>query len=129
MDILVLGAGAWGTALAVSAGTRHAVTLWSRDAGQAARLASEGENVHYLPGYRLPAGVAPVSTRPADLASLAQRHRLVIIATPMAGLRDMLTALRGCTQPVAWLCKGFEAPVAQPFGLLGHEIRAEVAPG
>jgi glycerol-3-phosphate dehydrogenase (NAD(P)+) len=46
----------------------------------------------------------------------------------MAGLREMLTALRGCTRPVAWLCKGFEAPLSQPYGLLGHEVRAEVAP-
>jgi glycerol-3-phosphate dehydrogenase (NAD(P)+) len=129
MDILVLGAGAWGTALAVSAGSRHAVSLWSRDAAQAATLAAQRENVPYLPGFRLPAGVAPVSTPAADLAILANRHALVIVATPMAGLREMLTSLRGCTQPVAWLCKGFEAPVTQPFGLLGHEIRAEVAPG
>ena len=129
MDILVLGAGAWGTALAVSAGARHAVTLWSRDAAQAATLSAQRENVHYLPGFRLPAGVSPVSTPPANISSLAQGHALVIIATPMAGLREMLGALRGCTQPVAWLCKGFEAPVTQPFGLLGHEIRAEVAPG
>ena len=53
----------------------------------------------------------------------------MIVATPMAGLRETLTALRDCPQPVAWLCKGFEAPVSQPYGLLGHEIRAEVAPG
>jgi len=42
----------------------------------------------------------------------------------MAGLREMLTALRDVPRPVAWLCKGFETPT----GLLGHEIRAEVAP-
>jgi glycerol-3-phosphate dehydrogenase (NAD(P)+) len=47
----------------------------------------------------------------------------------MAGLRGLLQALRDCKAPVAWLCKGFEAPVSQPFGLLGHEVRAEVAPG
>jgi glycerol-3-phosphate dehydrogenase (NAD(P)+) len=46
----------------------------------------------------------------------------------MAGLRGMLTALREVTVPVAWLCKGFEAPLSQAFGLLGHEVRAEVAP-
>jgi glycerol-3-phosphate dehydrogenase (NAD(P)+) len=128
MDILVLGAGAWGTALAVSAGSRHAVTLWSRDAAQAAALAASRENAHYLPGFQLPATVSAVSTPPADLEGLARRHALVIVATPMAGLRGMLTALRDCAVPVAWLCKGFEAPVSQPFGLLGHEVRAEVAP-
>lgn len=125
MDILVLGAGAWGTALAISAGARHRVTLWARDAAQAARIQQARENAQYLPGFRLPAGVA-LSTSP--ISQLAASHELVIVATPMAGLRDMLTALRDCGRPVAWLCKGFEAPATQPYGLLGHEIRAEVAP-
>lgn len=128
MDILVLGAGAWGTALAISAGTRHRVTLWARDPAQAAAMAARGENVPYLPGFRLPAGVVVTSGAQEAIASLAQSHALVIVATPMAGLRGMLAALHACTRPVAWLCKGFEAPVSQPYGLLGHEIRAEVAP-
>jgi glycerol-3-phosphate dehydrogenase (NAD(P)+) len=128
MDILVLGAGAWGTALAISAGTRHRVTLWARDPAQAAAIAQSGENRHYLPGHRIPAAVTLASPADGQPAALAPRHALVIVATPMAGLRGMLEALRDCAQPVAWLCKGFEAPVARPFGLLGHEIRAEVAP-
>ena len=129
MDILVLGAGAWGSALAIGAGARHRVTLWARDAAQAAAMAATGENQKYLPGLPLGPGVT-VSAEPAHaLAALAQRHDLVIIATPMAGLREMLTALRACARPVAWLCKGFESPVSHPHGLLGHEIRAEVAPG
>ena len=128
MDILVLGAGAWGTALAVSAGSRHAVTLWARDAAQAAALSTRRENLPYLSGFRLPDGVAALSTPVAGIEALARRHELVIVATPMAGLRGMLSALGACTQPVAWLCKGFEAPVTQRYGLLGHEVRAEVAP-
>jgi glycerol-3-phosphate dehydrogenase (NAD(P)+) len=128
MDILVLGAGAWGTALAISAGRRHRVTLWARDALQAAALQARRENLTYLPGLELPAAVQVVSTPPGTLPDLAARHQLVIVATPMAGLREMLLALRDCPRPVAWLCKGFETPVTRPFGLLGHEIRAEVAP-
>jgi glycerol-3-phosphate dehydrogenase (NAD(P)+) len=124
----VLGAGAWGTALAISAGQRHRVTLWARDAAQAAAIAGRGENTAYLPGHRLPAGVRLASRADGEPGVLAQRHDVVIIATPMAGLRQMLVAVAGCTRPVAWLCKGFEAPVAQPYGLLGHEVRAEVAP-
>ena len=126
MDILVLGAGAWGTALAISAGGRHRVTLWARDAAQAAAIAQQRENTHYLPGFPLPAGVTVASG--GDVAALAQQHALVIIATPMAALREMLTQLRACARPVAWLCKGFEAPQTHPWGLLGHEVRAEVAP-
>jgi glycerol-3-phosphate dehydrogenase (NAD(P)+) len=128
MDILVLGAGAWGTALAISAGARHRVTLWARDPAQAAALAAQRENAHYLPGFPLPAGVRVASPADGTPQALAQRHELVIVATPMAALRAMLTAVAACTRPVAWLCKGFEAPLSQPYGLLGHEVRAEVAP-
>ncbi|HEY8355870.1 MAG TPA: NAD(P)H-dependent glycerol-3-phosphate dehydrogenase [Ramlibacter sp.] len=128
MEILLLGAGAWGSALAIGAGERHRVTLWARDAAQAAAIAAAGENRKYLPGLALGAGVS-VSAEPVQaLPALAQRHDLVIVATPMAGLRGMLVALRDCSRPVAWLCKGFEAPLSQAQGLLGHEIRAEVAP-
>jgi glycerol-3-phosphate dehydrogenase (NAD(P)+) len=122
MDILVLGAGAWGTAVALAGGTRHRVTLWARDAAQAAAIAAAREHRKYLAGFPLPPTV--VLTADPDLAALAARHDLVIVATPMAGLRAMLSALRDCPRPVAWLCKGFESP----SGLLGHEIRAEVAP-
>jgi glycerol-3-phosphate dehydrogenase (NAD(P)+) len=124
MDILVLGAGAWGTALALSAGDRQGVTLWARDAAQPADIASAGQNRKYLCGIPLPAGVRVQSGPASGLAALAARHDLVIVASPMAGLRELLTHLAACGRPVAWLCKGFETPT----GLLGHEIRAEVAP-
>jgi glycerol-3-phosphate dehydrogenase (NAD(P)+) len=128
MDILVLGAGAWGTALSISAAPRHRVTLWARDPARAAALAQQRENTRYLPGFHLPDAVGIASSAAGELAALAQQHELVIVATPMAALRAMLTALHACDRPVAWLCKGFEAPVSQPYGLLGHEIRLEVAP-
>jgi glycerol-3-phosphate dehydrogenase (NAD(P)+) len=128
MEILVLGAGAWGTALAIAAGSRHRVALWARDAAQAAGVQASGENRMYLPGFRLPAAVSVLSTPASGLPALAAATDLVIVATPMAALREMLGALRDCGRPVAWLCKGFEAPLAAGYGLLGHEIRAEVAP-
>lgn len=128
MDILVLGAGAWGTALATGAGTRHRVTLRARDAAVARALAQSRENKQYLPGFSLPPGVAVAGPDAGEPAVLAGRHDVVIIATPMAGLRGMLVALRDCARPVAWLCKGFEAPQAHAQGLLGHEVLAEVAP-
>jgi glycerol-3-phosphate dehydrogenase (NAD(P)+) len=53
---------------------------------------------------------------------------LIIVATPMAGLRSVLGQLKSCTVPVAWLCKGFEAPMDSNLGLLGHEVAAQVAP-
>ncbi len=129
MKILLLGAGAWGTALAVSAAPRHRVALWARDPAQAAALRAAGENTRYLPGIALPPALDVVTGDVFGLAGLCAGQDLVVIATPMAGLRGLLAALRECQAPVAWLCKGFEAPVSGPFGLLGHEVRAEVAPG
>ncbi|GAA4341771.1 NAD(P)H-dependent glycerol-3-phosphate dehydrogenase [Variovorax defluvii] len=126
MKICVLGAGAWGTALAINAAGRHAVSLWARDEAQSQAMALARENTRYLPGIPLPAsvqmcsGVVPDAVAGADLA---------IIATPMAGLRDMLLALRGSSCPVAWLCKGFEHAHGGAEGLLAHEIQAQVAPG
>jgi glycerol-3-phosphate dehydrogenase (NAD(P)+) len=125
MRIAVLGAGAWGTALAIHAAGRHTVTLWARDASQAQALDTARENRRYLPGAPLPTSLAIGATGVEHLPAWVASHDLVIVATPMAGLRGMLSLLRDCTQPVAWLCKGFESG---PQGLLGHEVQAEVAP-
>lgn len=127
MRLLVLGAGAWGTALAVHAAARQPVTLWARDAAQAQAMAAARENARYLPGVALPPGLQVVDG--PDPAGLAAGHDLVLVATPMAGLRGMLRALDGCRAPVAWLCKGFEPARDGGAGLLGHEIQAQEAPG
>jgi glycerol-3-phosphate dehydrogenase (NAD(P)+) len=105
------------------------VALWARDPAQAASLEASRENARYLPGVALPPALRILQASAGELPSLCAVHDLVVIATPMAGLRALLTTLRDCTVPVAWLCKGFEAPVSGPDGLLGHEVRAEVAPG
>ncbi len=129
MNILVLGAGAWGTALAISASqnpqTRHAVTLWARDAAQAAAMRAARCNARYLPDVPLPPSLAVVDGPLQGLATLLQAQDLVVVGTPMAGLRGVLQQLRDADRPVAWLCKGFE-PGAE--GLLAHEIQAQVAP-
>ncbi|WP_298932064.1 NAD(P)H-dependent glycerol-3-phosphate dehydrogenase [uncultured Ramlibacter sp.] len=126
MKIIVIGGGAWGTALAASAAGRHAVTLWARDAAQAREMAAARENRRYLPGVALPPALAIAAA--SDLAQAAAGHDLAIIATPMAGLRATLQALASHGGPLAWLCKGFEAPVSTPHGLLGHEVQQQVAP-
>src|SRR6476661_1683749 len=123
MKLLVLGAGAWGTALAANAARQHEVTLWARDAALADALRSQRRNGKYLPGVELPAGLQVAS---GDPAALSRGNDLVIVATAMAGLRATLQALATCPAPVGWLCKGFEAGSA---GLLGHEVQAQVAPG
>jgi len=131
MKIIVLGAGAWGTALAVNAATAHHVTLWARNAAQSKALAVDRVNARYLPGIALPAGLQ-LAGGPEQFVSAIGGQDLIVIATPMSGLRGMLKALGATQTPVAWLCKGFETPQKNDFhlsfGLLAHEIRAQEAP-
>jgi glycerol-3-phosphate dehydrogenase (NAD(P)+) len=133
MNIAVLGAGAWGTALAISAAQSGAgarrVTLWARDAAQIAQMRHLRENARYLPGVILPARLELLDGPLAPAPAWLRAADLVVIATPMAGLRGMLTGLQRLSAPVAWLCKGFEAARGpSATGLLGHEVRAQVAP-
>jgi len=134
MRIAILGAGAWGTALAISAasqpGTHRQVTLWARDPAQAQDMAAQRENRRYLPGQRLPDGLQ-ISHAALDSAQAPHAGAdLVVIGTPMAALRGMLQRLQTVPVPVVWICKGFESPQAgAAAGLLGHEICAAVAPG
>jgi glycerol-3-phosphate dehydrogenase (NAD(P)+) len=142
MKIFILGAGAWGTALAINAARsadagapRHQVTLWARDAALVAAMQAGRSNARYLPGVALPDALVLQSGDQASLAQLVQGQDLVIVATPLSAARSMLQSLRHATAPVAWLSKGFEAspdaaPASQsaPPGLMVHEIRAQVAP-
>ena len=129
MKIVVLGAGAWGTALAASACERHEVVLCARDAAQAAGMQSSRRNAQYLPEVALPAALRVEALSDAGVDPFISDADLVIIATPMAGVRGWLVRLRGSGAPVAWLSKGFESPAGAPYGLLAHEICHEVAPG
>ncbi len=121
LPIVVLGAGAWGTALAVAAAARQPVLLWARDATQAAEMAVTRRNRRYLPDILLPEGLH-ISADPALALDVAARG-LAVIASPMAGLRARLTALPAGAHAL-WLCKGFEAV----SGALGHEIALAARP-
>ena len=116
MNLTVLGAGAWGTALAVSTASRHPTRLWARDPAQAAQMRSLRRNMRYLPEVVLPPALQITYDFDAALAFAA--GGLVIVATPMAGLDGMLRRLGAHRGGVLWLCKGF-APIT---GALGHEI-------
>ena len=132
MKILILGAGAWGSALAASACAHpegHHVTLWARDSAQAAAMQNQRENQRYLPGVVLPNPLDILNSSWAELLPLCAAQDLVVVATPMAGLRFALGQLHQLQVPVAWLCKGFETPLADnALGLMGHEVQALVAP-
>jgi glycerol-3-phosphate dehydrogenase (NAD(P)+) len=132
IKIVVIGAGAWGTALAMSAAShadQREVVLWARDAQQAGAMQAERANHRYLKGASFPERLTVVH---GDIAAHVANADLIVLGTPMAALREWLGRLKDCSVPVVWLCKGFEAvPVdAAPgsMGLMAHEVCQQVAP-
>jgi glycerol-3-phosphate dehydrogenase (NAD(P)+) len=123
MRIAVLGAGAWGTALALSFSQRHAVILWSWQTEHVTAMVAARENAQFLPGFRF----ADALELTADLAAAASTADLALVATPMAGLRATARQLAAlCPDlPFLWVCKGLEAG----SGLLPHQVVASVHPG
>ncbi len=122
MRISIIGAGAWGTALALIAAKRHEVTLHTREPAHAASLMQSHENARYLPGFVLPPRLVVTS----DLAAAAQEAELIIIATPVAGLRAAGKALATLyPRQIVCVCKGLE----ENTDLLPHQVIAEVLPG
>ncbi|MDK2124125.1 NAD(P)H-dependent glycerol-3-phosphate dehydrogenase [Parachitinimonas caeni] len=142
MKITVMGAGAWGTALAISLAEKHQVILWGRDANQVHAMQTDRENTRYLPGIAFPSNLSIDES----LGQATQQSDLVLVVTPTAGLRPSLNALvalqKSC--PVVWACKGLEVgsmlpphaiadtilPPSIPRGVLsGPSFAQEVATG
>src|SRR5713101_1682284 len=120
MNIAILGAGAWGTALAVAFAGKHRVALWARDVRSALAIASERRNLRYLPEIAIPDAVSVKE----DLLSMLTQSDAALIATPTSALRDVLERIRASRfeRPVVWACKGFE----QSSGRLPHQVVSEV---
>jgi glycerol-3-phosphate dehydrogenase (NAD(P)+) len=120
--VAVLGAGSWGTALAIQfARGGRAVRLWGRDRERLAAMALARRNERYLPSAPFPDSLAVEASLPAALA--AARDVLVVVPSP--AFREVLGALAHHLQPamhVAWATKGFELA----SGLLPHQVAAEV---
>jgi glycerol-3-phosphate dehydrogenase (NAD(P)+) len=119
MKLAVLGAGAWGTALAVMLSARHQVTLWVRDSAQCAQMREARINRRYLPDVTLP----PALEITTDQALALAGSDVAIVGVTVAGLRATLRAVAAATDapPVIWLCKGFEAGSSK----LPHQVAAE----
>ena len=119
MRLAVLGAGAWGTALAIAFAGRHEVVLWARDGANAAAMATARENRRYLPGCPFPPGLSVDN----DFGAVLAGADLVILGAPLAGLRPLLLQIKAAApgKPFLWLCKGLEAG----SGLLPHQVVAE----
>lgn len=122
LNITVLGAGAWGTALATHFSRQHQVTLWTRSPAHAESMREHQQNSRYLPGISLPPQLAIEDA----LAKAIDRADLLLIAVPSSGLRGLLGMLASLNwnRPLLWVCKGFE----EGTGLLPHQVVEETLP-
>jgi glycerol-3-phosphate dehydrogenase (NAD(P)+) len=127
--IAVLGAGSWGTALAVLlARNGHAVTLWGHDAAHMARVAHDRCNSAFLPGIAFPENLS-ISDDLTSLARVVQRFLLVV---PSHAFRAVLTALQphlSGEAVVAWATKGLDAGSGKLLSQVGDEILGAIASG
>lgn len=119
MKIAVLGAGAWGTALAISLATRHEVHLWTRNPAQCAEMSEERVNRRYLPGFPFPDALRIE----LKLEQALDQADLALVVVPTAGFRQVVRQIAelGAKMPLLWACKGFEAGTAK----LPHQVVAE----
>jgi glycerol-3-phosphate dehydrogenase (NAD(P)+) len=124
--VAILGAGAWGTALAAHLGRASratAIRLWARDASQSSAIESSRENARYLPGVKLPPSVAVLG----DLRRTVDGASLVIVATPIGALVDLVEKLRSSVDaPLMWVGKGFVATADGGGVALAHQRLASL---
>ncbi len=122
MKLAILGAGAWGTALAAHWAPQHDVVLWGRNAAELDAMRMHRVNARYLPGCPLPDALA----FEADFDAAAAAAELIVVSVPSHGLRPTLEALarRPALPPLVWVCKGFEPG----SGKLPHQLVAELLP-
>jgi glycerol-3-phosphate dehydrogenase (NAD(P)+) len=124
--IAVLGAGAWGTALARVLSERGPVGLWTWQAEHAQALASTRENREFLPGYDLNERVVPT----ADLAQATQGAKLVVVAVPSEAVRATLGAAQASLMPEASLvivAKGIEPTSLMLLSEVTHDVLGAAA--
>lgn len=124
MKISLLGAGAWGTALAILfANSGHSVKLWCRNQQLAQQMQNQRINNKLLPDFILPKNIAVTAN--FDDLFVDNFADLILIATPTAALRSNLELIKSkiATQiPILWACKGFETQSS----LLPHQIVSEI---
>ncbi len=123
----VLGAGSWGTALAMQmarAGTP--VSLWGRDAEKMAEMARTRSNPYYLPGFRFPDGLR---VEP-DLARAVHDADALLVVSPSHAFADIVRRIQPLrdTQPVAWASKGFEPGTGRFLHQVAEDILGPKTP-
>ncbi len=105
--IAVLGAGSFGTCLAVLAAREHDVRIWARDAEMASAIEKDRRNPRYLTDIELPSNIRATS----DLAEALEGREIVICAIPSHGVRDVMAEASRFMDPEAILVstiKGIE---------------------
>ena len=124
-ETAIIGAGGWGTALAVLWSKRgHAITLWGHDPVRTERIRDQRENVDYLPGIPLPESIRITS----DLGECASAD-LIVFVTPSTALRDVADQLRNLlARPEVVLLSGTKG-IEHGTGMRMSEILAELFPG
>lgn len=122
MKLAVLGAGAWGTALAVQWAAQHEVSLWGRDLALMRDSEARGENQRYLPGIPFPDQLQLTDALHVAL----EGADVVILAVPTAATRATIALLSQFhfDRPLLWVSKGFELGTRK----LPHQIVAEMLP-
>ncbi len=120
MNIGVIGAGAWGTALAqVLASDGRSVMLWAREPDVVASINDAHENRAFLAGIPLDPGI-----RATDSLSALDDCEALLLVTPAQHLRSTLSGLRSGSRPLVLCAKGIEAGTM----LLMSEVAREVCP-
>jgi len=123
--IAVLGAGSWGTALAMQlARVGHSVRLWARDASHVEAMIESGENARYLPGCPLADSIQPTSDLADGLAG-ADRILLAVPSSAFAGVLDEIGDAIAADRGLAWATKGFEPGTGR---LLSEYARERLGP-
>jgi len=120
--VAVLGAGSWGSALAILLGHNgHDVRLWGHLPDEIETLARERENKAFLPGITLPEGVHPQ----ADLARALEGVSEVLIAVPSHAFRSVAAAIGPLVRPstgISWATKGFEPGTQRLLSEVAREL-------
>ncbi|MEI8362989.1 MAG: NAD(P)H-dependent glycerol-3-phosphate dehydrogenase [Betaproteobacteria bacterium] len=117
--IAVLGAGAWGTALAMNISQRHQVSLWARNAGHVSGMRKARANPLYLGDFKFNDNLQVED----DLQAAISGADLILSVVPTAGFRAILKDIKalGCKLPIIWANKGLEPKSAK----LPYEVALE----
>lgn len=125
MEIAILGAGMFGTAIAnILADNGHEVWLWSRDEDQAAAIRQTRENVRSLPGYPVHEAVKATS----DLGAALESSEVVFVAVPSHGFREVVRQARPLIRPEAIVVSTTKGIEADGFHLMS-EVLSQELPG